>query len=97
MGLFAGISLEGLTLRPDSRANEAVYGRKIDAPDIVRTRAADRAKGWITLLNKAPGTGCRGDLHPAPLLDSISLSLGINLIPGPLSVKRFSVNSSDAR
>ena len=54
MGLFAGISLEGLTLRPDSRANEAVYGRKIDAPDIVRSRA-DRAKGWITLLNKYRG------------------------------------------
>src|SRR6202158_3006771 len=30
-GLFAGISLEGSTLRPDNKANERVYGRKISA------------------------------------------------------------------
>src|SRR5579864_8485754 len=35
-GLFAGISLEGSTLRPDNNANEAVYKRKIPAIDIVR-------------------------------------------------------------
>jgi lipid-binding SYLF domain-containing protein len=35
-GLFAGISLEGSTLRPDNNANESVYHRKIDAKDIVR-------------------------------------------------------------
>ena len=36
-GLFAGISLEGSTLRPDNSANESVYGKKkIDATDIVR-------------------------------------------------------------
>lgn len=34
-GLFAGISLEGSTLRPDNDANERIYGRKIDAKDIV--------------------------------------------------------------
>jgi SH3 domain-containing YSC84-like protein 1 len=34
-GLFAGVSLEGSTLRPDNDANESVYGRKIDAKDIV--------------------------------------------------------------
>ncbi|MGB6875201.1 MAG: lipid-binding SYLF domain-containing protein [Candidatus Acidiferrales bacterium] len=34
-GLFAGVSLEGSTLRPDNGGNEAVYGRKIDAKDIV--------------------------------------------------------------
>ena len=34
-GLFAGISLEGSTLRPDDDANEQVYGRKITARDIV--------------------------------------------------------------
>ena len=37
-GLFAGISLEGSTLRPDNDANEAVYGRKITARDIVLGR-----------------------------------------------------------
>jgi lipid-binding SYLF domain-containing protein len=34
-GLFAGISLEGSTLRPDDDANARVYGRKITAREIV--------------------------------------------------------------
>src|SRR6201988_3981365 len=34
-GLFAGISLTGSTLRPDNNANESLYGKKIDARDIV--------------------------------------------------------------
>jgi lipid-binding SYLF domain-containing protein len=34
-GLFAGISLEGSTLRPDNDATADVYGRKITAKDIV--------------------------------------------------------------
>jgi lipid-binding SYLF domain-containing protein len=34
-GLFAGISLEGSTLRPDDGASEQVYGHKIKARDII--------------------------------------------------------------
>ena len=34
-GLFAGISLTGSTLRPDNNANESLYGKKLDAKDIV--------------------------------------------------------------
>ena len=34
-GLFAGISLEGSTLRPDNKANERIYGRKITAKTIL--------------------------------------------------------------
>jgi lipid-binding SYLF domain-containing protein len=34
-GLFAGISLEGSTLRPDGSANHNLYGRKISAREIV--------------------------------------------------------------
>ena len=34
-GLFAGVSLEGSTLRPDNDANENVYGSKIPAKEIV--------------------------------------------------------------
>ena len=34
-GVFAGISLEGSTVRPDGDANERVYGRKLSAEDIV--------------------------------------------------------------
>jgi lipid-binding SYLF domain-containing protein len=33
-GLFAGISLEGSTLRPDNDGNEKVYHKKLDAKDI---------------------------------------------------------------
>lgn len=36
-GLFAGISLEGSTLRPDNDANEELYGKKIEARDVVRS------------------------------------------------------------
>lgn len=39
-GLFAGISLEGSTLRQDGSANEKVYGRKLSARQIVRQHAA---------------------------------------------------------
>ncbi|MGB7436025.1 MAG: lipid-binding SYLF domain-containing protein [Candidatus Acidiferrum sp.] len=35
-GLFAGVSLEGSTLRPDDDASEQVYGHAIKAKDIVR-------------------------------------------------------------
>jgi len=34
-GLFAGISLAGSTVRPDNGANESLYGKKVDAGDIV--------------------------------------------------------------
>ena len=34
-GVFAGVSLEGSTLRPDNDANEAIYHRKITASEIV--------------------------------------------------------------
>src|SRR6201982_516788 len=36
-GLFAGISLEGSTLRPDDEASEQVYGHAIKAKEIVRS------------------------------------------------------------
>ena len=34
-GLFAGVSLEGSTIRPDNGDNTRVYGRKVPARDIV--------------------------------------------------------------
>jgi lipid-binding SYLF domain-containing protein len=54
-GLFAGISLEGSTLRPDKGANENVYGRKIEARDIIRKGAAavpGSGQKFIALLNQ---------------------------------------------
>jgi lipid-binding SYLF domain-containing protein len=35
-GLFAGISLEGSTLRADDGANKAIYGKELSAKEIVR-------------------------------------------------------------
>jgi len=34
-GLFAGISLEGSTIRPDNKANEQIYAQKLEAKKIV--------------------------------------------------------------
>lgn len=34
-GLFAGISLEGSTVRPDNDGNKRVYGKELDAKDII--------------------------------------------------------------
>jgi SH3 domain-containing YSC84-like protein 1 len=54
-GLFAGISLEGSTVRPDNDANERVYGKKIAAKDIVLHNAVPipaAAKTMIRTLNQ---------------------------------------------
>jgi lipid-binding SYLF domain-containing protein len=37
-GLFAGVSLEGSTVRPDNGDNRRVYGEKVSARDIVLSR-----------------------------------------------------------
>jgi SH3 domain-containing YSC84-like protein 1 len=53
-GLFAGVSLEGSTLRSDGDANQNLYGRKIDAKEIVLKGAPmpSTAKPLIDLLNQ---------------------------------------------
>ena len=53
-GLFAGVSLEGSTLRPDNRANEKLYGRKLSAKDIVSGKVGTPTSGHelASLLNQ---------------------------------------------
>jgi SH3 domain-containing YSC84-like protein 1 len=54
-GLFAGISLEGSTLRSDGSANEKLYGRKLSAKDIIRGGKVGipaSAQELVALLNK---------------------------------------------
>lgn len=53
-GLFAGVSLEGSTLRPDNDADALVYGHAIDARDIVKggVPVPAAAKSMIDLLNQ---------------------------------------------
>jgi len=57
-GVFAGISLEGSTLRPDGRANRNLYGKEISAERIVTKGAVPApasAKELLATLNaKSP-------------------------------------------
>ena len=53
-GLFAGVSLEGATLRPDDDANKDMYGKKMSNKDVVRgnVNAPQAAASLIAELNK---------------------------------------------
>ncbi len=54
-GLFAGVSLEGSTVRPDNDANEKIYGKKIPAKEIVlsgHTEPPPAAETLLSVLNK---------------------------------------------
>jgi SH3 domain-containing YSC84-like protein 1 len=54
-GLFAGISLEGSTVRPDDDANERVYGKKLEAESIIFKGAVavpPPAQKMIAYLNR---------------------------------------------
>jgi lipid-binding SYLF domain-containing protein len=57
-GLFAGVSLEGSTLRSDGGANENLYGKKLTAKEIIREGKAGIpvcAQELVSLLNsKSP-------------------------------------------
>ena len=57
-GLFAGVSLEGSTLRSDGSANEKLYGRKLSAKEIIREHKVGNpacAQELISLLDsKSP-------------------------------------------
>ena len=54
-GLFAGVSLEGSTLRSDGGANKNLYGKKLDAEDIIlkgAVRMPPAAKALVDILNR---------------------------------------------
>ena len=54
-GLFAGISLEGSTLRPDNDANEKLYGKKVTGTEIIRKGAVavpPSGQKLVSLLEK---------------------------------------------
>jgi lipid-binding SYLF domain-containing protein len=57
-GLFAGVSLEGSTLRVDGDANRLVYGSDIPASDIIKgaVQVPAAAKSMIDLLDKKSPT-----------------------------------------
>jgi SH3 domain-containing YSC84-like protein 1 len=57
-GLFAGVSLEGSTLRPDNDANKNLYGKEVSAKDIVFNNAVPPPPSahllLVTLDKKSP-------------------------------------------
>jgi SH3 domain-containing YSC84-like protein 1 len=55
-GAFAGVSLEGSTMRSDDGANKSLYGKELNATQIVRegaVTAPDSAKELLAVLTKA--------------------------------------------
>jgi len=58
-GLFAGVSLEGASLRADKEGNEALYGRRISAREIVigpSPSIPPSAENLVSMLEKASPT-----------------------------------------
>lgn len=54
-GLFAGVSLEGTSLRPDDDASREIYGRKITARQIVTGKGVvtpASGRSFVALLEK---------------------------------------------
>src|ERR1700690_1231379 len=54
-GLFAGVSLEGSTLRSDGSANEKLYGQSLSAKEIIRegrVKVPPSAQELVSLLNQ---------------------------------------------
>jgi lipid-binding SYLF domain-containing protein len=50
-GAFAGISLEGTTLRPDKDANERLYGKGVTAATIVMEKKVEAPEAAHTLIS----------------------------------------------
>jgi len=63
-GVFAGVSLSGTSLGPDGSANEKLYGKKVDATEIIGGSAGpapDSAKQLLAVLTeKSPKNISKG-------------------------------------
>ncbi len=68
-GLFAGVSVEGSTLRPDNRANRKLYGKAVSAKAIVLLGEVPPPSSALELLsvlnskspvNKSAGSSPQG-------------------------------------
>jgi len=51
-GVFAGVSLEGSSLRPDERGNRSLYGRSVTATQIVRESEVQAPAIASTLISR---------------------------------------------
>lgn len=53
-GVFAGLSLEGATLRPDGSENETLYGKRVSNKDIItgKVRTPQSARALTSVLTQ---------------------------------------------
>ena len=49
-GVFAGVSLEGTTLRPDNDANRRLYGKNVSAVEIIKESKVEAPESAHTLI-----------------------------------------------
>jgi len=49
-GVFAGVSLEGTTLRPDNEANRRLYGKDVSAAQVIRESKVEAPESAHTLI-----------------------------------------------
>lgn len=66
-GLFAGVSLEGSTLRSDGSANEKLYGKKVTAKDIIRKGSVSAPAGSHELISLLDRKSPRNHSDPKSL------------------------------
>jgi SH3 domain-containing YSC84-like protein 1 len=64
-GVFAGISLEGSTIRPDDEASEQVYGHAIKAKEIVRSETMGVPETGRHLVNTLQKSAPRNESERA--------------------------------
>lgn len=71
-GLFGGMSLEGSTLRPDNKANRALYGKKVSARSIVLENAlptppaAEKLMSMLTEYSQKAAPEKAAELQSSP-------------------------------
>jgi lipid-binding SYLF domain-containing protein len=70
-GLFAGVSLEGSTLRQDNSANEKVYGRKVTARQIVRGHAVSTPAAGQLMISALEKASPRNMSDPKSLQNTV--------------------------
>jgi len=66
-GLFAGVSLEGSTLRPDPGANRNLYGRKVSAREIVLEHKVGTPAAGAKLISTLDRHSARNQSDPKSL------------------------------
>lgn len=70
-GLFAGVSLEGSTLREDNGANEKIYGKKVSAKQIVLQHAVNTPPAGRLMISTLQKASPRNTSDPKSLQTSV--------------------------